>query len=81
MWDGEAATSAREPRGVAVRRRFGFSNVELRVAGRNLYTWTDYTGVDPETSVQSAGTSVIRGVDYFNNPQTRSFIFTVNLNR
>jgi hypothetical protein len=43
--------------------------------------WTDYTGVDPETSVQSAGTSVIRGVDYFNNPQTRSFVFTVSLNR
>jgi outer membrane receptor protein involved in Fe transport len=62
-------------------RRIGFSNVEFRVAGRNLYTWTDYTGVDPETSVQSAGTSVIRGVDYFNNPQTRSFVFTLSLNR
>ena len=61
--------------------RLGFTSVELRLAGRNLKTWTDYTGVDPETSVQSAQTSVIRGVDYFNNPQTRSYVITLTLNR
>lgn len=61
--------------------RIGFSSVELRLAGRNLKTWTKYSGVDPETSVQSAGTSVIRGVDYFNNPQSRSFVLSLTLNR
>jgi hypothetical protein len=55
--------------------------VEVRVAGRNLHTWTNYTGVDPETSVGSASFSVVRGVDYFNNPQTRSFVLTLTLNR
>jgi TonB-linked SusC/RagA family outer membrane protein len=61
--------------------RLGFSSVELRLAGRNLHTWTKYSGVDPETSVGSAAFSVIRGVDYFNIPQTRSYVLTFTLNR
>jgi hypothetical protein len=63
-----------------VSRMFGFDNIEVRVAGRNLHTWTDYTGIDPETSLLGAA-SVVQGVNYFNNPQSRSFIFSVTLNR
>ena len=63
-----------------VSRTIGFSSMEVRVAGRNLHTWTDYTGVDPETSVLGSATPV-QGVEYFNNPQTRSFIFSITLNR
>lgn len=63
-----------------VRDRLGLSSVDLRVAGRNLKTWTDYTGIDPETNLSGSETQV-RGVDYFNHPQTRSFVFTVGLNR
>ena len=60
-------------------RRYGFSSIELNVSGRNLKTWTDYTGIDPESNLtgQSAG----RGLDYFNNPRTRSFVLGVTLNR
>ena len=32
------------------RRALGLSSFELRVAGRNLKTWTKYTGLDPETT-------------------------------
>ncbi len=62
-----------------VQRTFGFTSVDVRVAGRNLHTWTNYTGYDPETNL---GGSVIatRGRDYFNMPQTRSFVFSVTLN-
>jgi hypothetical protein len=63
-----------------VNRLLGFRSVDLRVAGRNLVTWTDYTGVDPETSLLGSATSV-RGIDYFNNPQARSFVFSLTLNR
>ncbi len=59
---------------------FGFSSLDLRVAGRNLHTWTNYTGVDPETSLLGSATPV-QGIDYFNNPQTRSFVFSVTMNR
>jgi TonB-linked SusC/RagA family outer membrane protein len=61
-------------------RSLGFGSIELRVAGRNLVSWNDYTGVDPETSVLGA-VSPIRGINYFNNPQTRSWVFTLTLNR
>ena len=63
-----------------VRRALGLTSLELRVAGRNLKTWTDYTGYDPETNLGGAIQNT-RGYDYFNMPQTRSFVFTVNLNR
>jgi hypothetical protein len=61
-------------------RGAGLSSVDLRLAGRNLYTWTKYSGIDPETNLGGAEVA-IRGVDYFNNPQTRSIVFSVGLNR
>jgi len=63
-----------------VARSLGLSSLEVRVAGRNLHTWTKYTGLDPETNLGGA-TSRVGGIDYFNLPLTRSFVFTVNLNR
>ena len=60
--------------------RMGLSSVELRLAGRNLVTWTNYSGIDPETNLGGAEVA-IRGVDYFNNPQSRSWVFSVALNR
>jgi TonB-linked SusC/RagA family outer membrane protein len=65
-----------------VQRSLGFSSIDIRVSGRNLKTWTNYTGYDPETNLGgaiSAGAGA-GGVDYFNNPQTRSFVFSVTLN-
>ena len=62
-----------------IPRSLGLSSVQLRLAGRNLKTWTHYSGLDPETNVTGAG--LIQGVDWFNNPQARSFVITVGLNR
>ena len=61
-----------------VRDLTGFTSIELRLAARNLKTWTDYSGVDPETNLEGSF-GIGRGQDYFNNPQTRSFIFSINL--
>jgi len=65
-----------------VQRSLGFSSIDLRVSGRNLHTWTNYTGYDPETNLGGAISAGLGagGVDYFNNPQTRSFTFSVTLN-
>ena len=63
-----------------VSRSLGFNSIDLRLAGRNLKTWTDYTGFDPETEFGQA-IQLTRGMDYFNMPQSRSFIFSVGLNR
>jgi TonB-linked SusC/RagA family outer membrane protein len=63
-----------------VTRSLGVSSVEVRVSGRNLHTWTKYTGYDPETSLGGA-TAPVTGIDYFNNPQTRSFAISFTFNR
>jgi hypothetical protein len=61
-------------------KTMGFSTIDLRLSGRNLATWTKYRGIDPEANLAGA-TSLIQGIDYFNNPQTRSFVISVGLNR
>jgi TonB-linked SusC/RagA family outer membrane protein len=63
-----------------VRRSLGLTSVDVRLAGRNLGLWTDYTGVDPETNLGGAEVGA-SGIDYFNTPLTRSFVITVSLNR
>jgi outer membrane receptor protein involved in Fe transport len=51
----------------------------LTVAGRNLFTWTNYDGVDPESSDQSdAGTGLGRR-EYYQLPPFRTFIATVRV--
>jgi hypothetical protein len=63
-----------------VGRALGMSSVDVRLSGRNLKTWTRYTGLDPETAV--AGTyEQVGAADYFNLPLTRSFVITIGLNR
>jgi tryptophanase len=64
-----------------VSRFLGMSTMDVRVAGRNLKTWTDYTGLDPE--VGGVGGNIVRvnAYDYFNLPLTRSFVIAVGLNR
>ncbi|HEX7120522.1 MAG TPA: SusC/RagA family TonB-linked outer membrane protein [Longimicrobiales bacterium] len=52
----------------------GIRGLTLRVAGRNLYTWTDYTGLDPEVNLFSAHT-VAQGVDFATTPNPRSVVF------
>lgn len=52
--------------------------VNVYVTGRNLWLSTDYTGVDPETSLTGAGSNV-GGFDYFNMPSTKSYIVGLNL--
>ncbi len=53
--------------------------INVYFTGRNLWLSTDYTGVDPETSLTGAGSNV-GGFDYFNMPSTKSFIVGLNLN-
>ncbi len=59
--------------------RMGFTSLDVSVSGRNLKTWTDYTGIDPESNLN--GQTLGRGLEYFNNPQTRSFVLNFTLAR
>jgi TonB-linked SusC/RagA family outer membrane protein len=62
------------------QRLGGFSSIDLRISGRNLHTWTKYKGLDPEVNLGGAE-FLTQGLDYFNNPQARSFVLSVGLNR
>ena len=59
--------------------RLGFTGIDVSVTGRNLKTWTDYSGIDPESNLD--GQTLGRGIDYFNNPQTRSYVVNFTLTR
>lgn len=58
--------------------RLGLASIEFTLAGRNLLLLTDYTGIDPETNL--TGPTNGQGLDYFNNPATRSYRFSIGLN-
>jgi TonB-linked SusC/RagA family outer membrane protein len=53
-------------------------SVEFSATGRNLFLWTKFEGNDPDTNL--SGVSAARGIDYFNNPGTKSFLFSITLN-
>jgi TonB-linked SusC/RagA family outer membrane protein len=53
-------------------------SIEFSVTGRNLILWTKFEGNDPDTNL--SGVSAARGIDYFNNPGTKSFIFSAAFN-
>ena len=58
----------------------GFTSADIRLAGRNLKTWTKYKGLDPEANLGGAE-YLTQGIDYFNHPQARSFVLAFSLNR
>ena len=61
-----------------LKEKLGLTSVEFSVTGRNLLLWTKFEGNDPDTNLE--GISVARGIDYFNNPGTKSYVFSVDIN-
>lgn len=60
-------------------RAVGAGDVGLRVAARNLHTWTSYSGMDPEINMFAANT-VARGVDFATTPIPRTFVLSLDFN-
>jgi hypothetical protein len=56
--------------------KVGAKGLSLSVSGRNLHTWTPYSGLDPENQFITGNF----GVDQAEYPQLTSFVFTVHLN-
>jgi hypothetical protein len=57
-------------------RRINAHGVTINASGRNLHTWSPYTGLDPESQFLSSQSFV----DQAEYPQLASFVFTVRLN-
>ena len=55
-------------------------NLSATLVGTNLFTWTNYRGMDPEVSAAGGtGGSGSTGIDYLGVPAVRSFTFGLNL--
>lgn len=59
-------------------QRQGFRDARIYVTGSNLYTWTRYSGFDPEVSSLGVG-NVNRGVDVGAYPLARALTLGVNI--
>ncbi|HET9440717.1 MAG TPA: TonB-dependent receptor, partial [Longimicrobiales bacterium] len=59
-------------------RNVGASKAHFELVGRNLVTWTDYTGYDPEINMFGLST-VERGTDFAVYPNPRTIGFSVRL--
>jgi hypothetical protein len=53
-------------------------SLQLSLSGRNLATWTDYTGLDPEVS-NFGNQPIARNIDVAPFPPSRSFWFSATL--
>jgi TonB-linked SusC/RagA family outer membrane protein len=62
----------------ALSRRFRqLSGMSLTLSGRNLKTWTDYTGLDPEINETGGDTNFTQG-EFNTQPPVRYFVARLN---
>jgi TonB-linked SusC/RagA family outer membrane protein len=61
----------------AFLKKVKVSNIKLSASAQNLFTWTKYTGFDPEVAVRNS--VLTPGLDYSAYPQIRSIVFGMNV--
>ena len=62
--------------------KWGLSSVQVYAQGRNLITWTNYLGFDPEVSTNTSGTeelNSLQGEDFGTLGQARTYSFGINI--
>lgn len=57
--------------------RFYLNNLRVYASGTNVWTYTKYTGADPEVSTLS-GSTTAQGIDFFTLPQVRTISIGLN---
>lgn len=80
-WRVREVTLAYSLNSEGFRKTTRLNSVDFSITGRNLFIDgpdVDIIGNDPETNL--TGPSNGRGLEYFNNPATRSYLFSVKLN-
>ncbi|MNL22510.1 TonB dependent receptor [compost metagenome] len=58
-------------------KKVNVSSLRVFVSGQNLYTWTKYSGLDPEVSTYN--TVLTGGFDYSAYPRARTIALGLNL--
>ena len=60
-------------------QRIGATRASINLAGRNLYTFTDWTGMDPEARFLGGDRGGFGPLEQNNLPQLTSFVTTINI--
>ncbi len=66
----------------ALSQKYGLANVRIYFSGTNLFTWTKYSGMDPEMSVSNNSTTdgdKANGIDWGTYPAAKSYNVGVNI--
>lgn len=63
---------------VKLINKWNINKARVYVAAQNLWTWTSYSGYDPEVSVRSSS-PLTPGLDYSSYPRAYSFSFGLSL--
>ena len=61
-----------------ILRKTFFTSIRVYASAQNLFTFTKYTGLDPEVNYRGDDNSVI-GTDFFTYPQAQTFTLGINL--
>jgi hypothetical protein len=63
-----------------IKNKKVFKGLSATLVGTNLFTWTNYKGMDPEVSAAGGtGGSGSTGIDYLGVPAVKTFTFGVNI--
>ncbi len=64
----------------ALCKRVGLKSARFYITGDNVFTFTDYMGVNPETNTDSKGNSTTAaGIDYGTYPISRKYSIGINI--
>lgn len=59
-------------------KQLKLKSLRVFASGQNLYTFTTYTGMDPEVNYYS-NDNVVMGTDFFTYPQSRTYTLGLNI--
>jgi TonB-dependent starch-binding outer membrane protein SusC len=59
-------------------KKLWLKSARIYVSGQNLYTFTSYSGMDPEVNYYSTD-NIIMGTDFFTYPQSRTILVGLNI--
>ncbi len=59
-------------------KKIYMKSARIYVSGQNLYTFTTYSGMDPEVNYASTD-NIIMGTDFFTYPQSRTILMGINI--
>jgi TonB-linked SusC/RagA family outer membrane protein len=63
----------------SLTKKIGIERLRVYIIGQNLYTWTKFSGWDPEVSSDFVVGNIISGIDFYSPPQPRTITFGINM--